>query len=390
MKKGFRKILCSICAITFVGAVTVNLFYSCHSKINIISNDIKNYQVKVSEDKDKVFQWNDFVDKIELIPLETTDNSLIGDLSSGIITDEDIFIHDFIYKSLLNFDISGKFKRKIGSRGRGPGEYLEIRDFCIGDDGNLYTLDYKKIHCYEKNTGVHIKSWSFDAGVGFNPLNMIIYDEDNYFLWCSNVQDTDKGEHYLMKKMIKGKTKSEYFKYEYQSSANQRFFPCRNDSYYIRPVIDCDNVVYKLTKDSVSASFSIDFGDMAISPKQMVELNSSDPNAFLGSKAFKYISNILEINDYIYFTCIGPHTEIYEGIICQKTGEVNFGKTDYKNCPHFFFSDGTVLYGYYEPDQLIEYKNDDVNLNSCFNEAFNNVEHIKFDDNPILVKVYLK
>jgi hypothetical protein len=368
--------------------------YSCHSKINIISDDIKNYQVKTSEDKDKVFQWNDFVDKIELIPLETTDNSLIGNLSGGIITDEDIFIHDFIYKNLLNFDISGKFKRKIGSRGRGPGEYLEIRDFCIGDDGNLYTLDYQKIHCYDKNTGVHIKSWSFDAGVGYNPLNMIIYDEDNYFLWCPDpdVRDKSKGEYYLMKKIVKGKAKSEYFKYEYPSSSNRRFFPCGKDSYYIRPVIDCDNVVYKLTRDSVSASFSIDFGDMAISPKQMMVLrnNRSEPNAFLESKTFKYISIILDINDYIYFNCIGPNAEIYEGLICQKTGEVNFGKRDYRKSPRFFFSDGTVLYGYYEPYQLIEYKSDNENLNSCFNDAFNNLQHIKIDDNLILVKVYLK
>jgi hypothetical protein len=155
-------------------------------------------------------------------------------------------------------------------------------------------------------------------------------------------------------------------------------------------VIDCDNVVYKLTKDSVSASFSIDFGDMAISPKQMVALNSSDPNAFLGSKAFKYISNILEINDYIYFNCIGPHTEFYEGFFCKITGEVYVGKGDYRKSPCFFFSDGTVLYGYYEPYQLIEYKSDNENLNSCFNDAFNNLQHIKIDDNIILVKVYLK
>jgi hypothetical protein len=348
----------------------------------------------VSEDKDKVFQWNDFVDKIELIPLETTDNSLIGASMgiSGIITDEDIFIHDFRYHNLFNFDISGKFKRKIGSRGRGPGEYRELRDFRIGDDGNLYTLDYRKIHCYEKNTGVHIESWSFDAGNGFNPVKMVVYNKDNYFLWCSNpdVWDESKGEYYIMRKMTGGKIKSEYFKYEHKSFADTRFYPCGNDSYYIQPVMDCDNVVYKLTKDSANVAFSIDFGDMAISPKQMAELYSSDPNAFFRSKAFKCISNILEINDYIYFNCIGPGSRIYEGLICKKTGKVNFGKTDYKRSPRFFFSDGTVLYGYYVPAQLIEYKNDDVNLNKWFNEALNNVEHIKIDDNPILVKVYLK
>jgi hypothetical protein len=372
-------------------ALWLLMLYGCHSeRKNIIISDIKNYQVKVSEDK--VFQWNDCVDKIELIPLETTDNSLIGNLSNGIITGEDIFIHDFRYQNLFNFDISGKFKRKIGNRGQGPSDYLEIKDFRIGDDGNLYTLDYQKIHCYEKNTGVHIESWSFDTINGFNPSNIVIYNKDNYFLWCPDpdVWDKSKGEYYLMKKMVKRKTKAEYFKYEYQSSANQCFFSCGKDSYYIRPQNDCDNIVYKLTRDSVTASFSIDFGDMAISPKQMVELrNSRESNAFLKSKAFKCISNILEINDYIYFRCIGPNAINYEGIICQKTGEVNFGKR-YKDSPRFFFSDGTVLYGYYEPHKLIEHKSDNENLNSCFNDAFNNLQHIKIDDNLVLVKVYLK
>lgn len=316
------------------------LFYSCYSeKNNIINSEIKNYQVKTSEDEGKIFQWNDFVDKIELIQLETTDNSLIGTLSSGIITDADIFIHDFRYNNLFNFDISGKFKRKIGNRGRGPGEYREIRDFCIGDNGNLYTLDYRKIHCYEKNTGVHIESWSFNTDDAFNPVHTVVYNKDNYFLWCSNpdVRDQSKGEYYIMRKMRREKIISEYFKYEYQSFEDPRFFPCGNNSYYIRPVKDCDNVVYKLTKDSVTASFSIDFGDMAVSPQQMVRLKESrEFNAFFEEKAFKYISIILEVNDYIYFECVGPGSKTYEGFICKKTGEVHFGKKDFRKSPRFF------------------------------------------------------
>jgi hypothetical protein len=45
----------------------------------------------------------------------------------------------------------------------------------------------------------------------------------------------------------------------------------------------------------------------------------------------------LETNDYIYFTCIGPKSYFYEGLINKKTEEITFGKQDRAKSPRFSF-----------------------------------------------------
>jgi hypothetical protein len=143
------------------------MLIGCNSQMYITS-DATVYKV----DKiDKLFSWDEFVEKFEIIPLETNANSIIGELYKGIVTGNDIYVHDFQYHSLLNFDITGKFKKKISEKGRGPEEYLEARDFNVVGD-NIYVLDYRKIHCYSKITGKKQDTWSFDTRDNFNPVNM--------------------------------------------------------------------------------------------------------------------------------------------------------------------------------------------------------------------------
>ena len=63
-----------------------------------------------------------FVDNVEFIPLETTDECLIGDACIvSSITQKDIFVFD--YEKCYRFDRNGKFLNAIGAKGNGPGEY---------------------------------------------------------------------------------------------------------------------------------------------------------------------------------------------------------------------------------------------------------------------------
>jgi hypothetical protein len=68
---------------------------------------------------------------LEYIPLETTPNSMMGDIQNIQFTTDYIFITARSAYGLLQFDRKGKFIRIVGSRGRGPGEYRQIRDFCL-------------------------------------------------------------------------------------------------------------------------------------------------------------------------------------------------------------------------------------------------------------------
>ena len=69
-------------------------------------------------------------DDIEFIPLETTDDCLLGaDLSQIIISGDNLFVAD--YGQLVRFDTKGNIRNKIGRRGQGPGEYDRVWDFSV-------------------------------------------------------------------------------------------------------------------------------------------------------------------------------------------------------------------------------------------------------------------
>ena len=369
--------------------------YSCNRKRDAITENLITYQVKASDDSH--FQWNEFVDKVEFIQLETNMQSIIGEFETGVVDKDGIFILHWsnlalptFSAKLLNFDLTGKFIREIGQQGRGPGEFLEMRDFCIVNN-QVYTLDYQKIHCYNKNTGGYIDSWSIKDETGFNPANFAVFDRDNYYLWATNPAEQGESEeqYYHLRGMRSGEILSYYFEYKSSTTSNQRFFPCGDDSFNIRP-IDGEDIIYKLTKDSLQASFFIDFGNMALSAERVKELkNSGERNAFYKSNAFKNIRNILELKDYIYFECVGPESFGYEGLVNKQTGEVKFGRNRYGISPKLFYSDGRkILYGYYDPSFITNMQAGDNLMEKCFND----VRSLKVDesDNLIIVKIHMK
>ena len=362
------------------------IFVSCNRHSIFVLNDYTVYKV---EKYDGVFYWDDFVDKFEIIPLETNANSIIGELQKGIVTGDDIYIFDFMYQSILNFDIEGNFKREISKKGRGPDEYIEARDFHIIGD-NIYVLDYQKIHRYCKTTGDKEDTWIFETQGIFNPVNMFIFDKNNYFLWDSKPYTSASGQKEpYMRKMQNGSVIEKFFFNEIPQAdeTTRRFQMIDEYSCYIRP-IDDENIVYKLRKDTLIASFKIDFGRMAMTIPEIKELlNNNQRDVYLRYNKFKNISTVLEVNNYIYFSCIGPKGVKFEGIISKHTGNVTFGVASAN--PIFFFSDGTFLYGYYDQFSIDSLKEYNIEQH-CFYQVWSGENQYNIEDNLVLVKVLLK
>jgi hypothetical protein len=78
---------------------------------------------------------------IEVIPLETTDESLIGEITDVRVEDDRIFITDEMSHRITVFDREGKYVSKIDRYGRGPGEYLEIAATEVLNDSTCVILD---------------------------------------------------------------------------------------------------------------------------------------------------------------------------------------------------------------------------------------------------------
>lgn len=77
---------------------------------------------------------------VEITPLETTEASLLSYPELLKTCRDTLFVFDRSNSSLLLFAPDGKFIRRIGRIGRGPGEYTRARDFLIDPDGRTVSL----------------------------------------------------------------------------------------------------------------------------------------------------------------------------------------------------------------------------------------------------------
>jgi hypothetical protein len=133
----------------FLISVTLLISYSCKTnkeKIDSTLNadgslmviDIDSIQVE------RELLLSSIFNSFEIIPLETSMNCMIGMVNQLEIDKDTIYVLDsMVGKGLYKFDGNGGFIRKIGSVGKGPGEYLFPASFAItgGENKQILILD---------------------------------------------------------------------------------------------------------------------------------------------------------------------------------------------------------------------------------------------------------
>jgi hypothetical protein len=101
------------------------------------SNDLFK-DIPIVIDMDSVKRDSLKLSHIRYVPLETSDECLIGDADKTLIRNNKIYVADFSSAmALFVFDMNGKFLFKIARRGQGPGEYTSFRDFDIQTNGDI-------------------------------------------------------------------------------------------------------------------------------------------------------------------------------------------------------------------------------------------------------------
>lgn len=93
----------------------------------------------------------DYIKNVELVPLDTSKFAFFRNVDKAIISDSLIYIGDYSSSSVLVYDLEGRFRSVLKKRGRGKGEYLELKNFTVDKD-YIYTIDnFKhKVHIYDK------------------------------------------------------------------------------------------------------------------------------------------------------------------------------------------------------------------------------------------------
>ena len=88
----------------------------------------------VMERPGDVSALTEIVKKIELIPLETAEEALFGDMSELLLLGDSFVLWDMRNVAVARFDKAGRFLNRIGREGNGPGEYVGIKS-VQADDG---------------------------------------------------------------------------------------------------------------------------------------------------------------------------------------------------------------------------------------------------------------
>ena len=93
--------------------------------------------------------------KLEIVPLEMTDESVLSDITEMQVTDHNIWIDHGREFYIYRFSRSGKFLNRIGSIGQGPGEYVNYLTFLVDEDK-------KEVYIFSTNNGVLV--YDFEGG----------------------------------------------------------------------------------------------------------------------------------------------------------------------------------------------------------------------------------
>ena len=145
------------------------LFNFCYAQSNKVGDSKGKLVVDLDKAKiypDTAFLASSLFKSLKIVPLETNELCLIGRINKIMVFDQYIFVLDnTIANSLYMFDKEGRFIRKIGSVGQGPGEYIGISDFAIDRvNRTIYIIGSRlpRIHKYDLATGKFIQTIHLD------------------------------------------------------------------------------------------------------------------------------------------------------------------------------------------------------------------------------------
>ncbi len=161
--KGKRILFCFLILFLFVGCSR-----------NTAPAERKSYDIDSAEKMDLPLSG------MKYIPLETTDESLVGRIKKVIYHDHLFFIYDKSWESVFIFTDDGDFVQKIDRMGNGPGEYVQTMDIDVDENGYLYVSDVER-RCIMVYWGEGYRNYK-EIKIGHPFIEFIVENEHSIYL----------------------------------------------------------------------------------------------------------------------------------------------------------------------------------------------------------------
>ena len=362
---------------------------SCNKTIDIKSKTIySNLDHEHSIPTEKLFS------KIEIISLETNEQSLIQSISKVIEYDSCLYILDSRQKAILIFDTTGKFISKIHTVGRATSEYFLLYDIAINTySKTLDALDpMGKIITYDLK-GNYISSIHLPhPPMAYHHISIL--NKDSILLHTEPRITTDYTFRIFSRK-VNSITKQFNNQQESIAWLMKGVLQVYKDTlYYSQAIIHHE--VYKIIRDSLHHAYSWNFGKYSYDINKMQLPDLTDPTEemkfykeVMYSSKIPYTFRFSRQNDQYYYCSI---------FMKEKMVHVFHNKMSKKDIVFSTMEENIGIYPLaIDHEKIIGITDDDWMplsvLMNAKNANISNPEVLKEltdNSNPILVKYYFK
>ena len=346
--------------------------------------------------------FEDMIESVELIPLETTEASVVGDLLDCIVTDSNIFLSDSYMESLglIMFDRSGKFAKRF-VRGNGPGEFTSVSDIFYGGN-NLYVFsDPMRKYFKYTSDGQYVWDKNYNESVVFT-----IKYGDGFLLVRPHWADFHEQKFSVIK------TDTNFVKIS-EAKLDKNPFTFLNKHLSCIDDVNClvfrfgDDNVYNYANDSLSPKYRLDYSDFRYDYSTCKDIDKPsyegggrkalDNNMDEGQYVFG--GKLQNCDDYLIFKLYGKNTNIKTVFYNKKNGKTwQSGNQEENSIFNLMKTTSTeqlpghhnMFYGIIVPEVLSE-KGEIINPNNLLSpKDIEILKNAKPDDNPIIVIYKLK
>ena len=342
----------------------------------------------------KSLPLSSFTKGIKVIPLETTEGSLLSGIQKIEIDDSCLFIQDMRDKFVYVFTLDGTFKHRIGTRGEGPGEMLHPACFALNrKEKEVWLVDnhssfYKFAYDGEFREKTDFALFYKDFAIGeegdlyFHASKLINYSLSDGTPLCWN----------LWIKSTHGEGNKCYFPYSPEIHPNGSLYfetktPFNRLGKDITYHYVFSDTIYSIQKGNVSTKYRIDFG----SSQPHVQLNDMPgelPLTHLTSEANQasYVPDVMETDSILRFQYV-CNKQVLNAFYFKQNKRLITGKLENDLLGGditFLATHGNKLIGIIEPATL-SFEKEKVG-----GEIARKLEEVNEDSNPVLIICEIK
>ncbi len=385
--------------------------------------DIRVIDLENNVGKSKSINLSEIAESIDYIPLETTEESILGViLKSRLKLEDNIIVIQCVKRNALKvFQRDGKYIDSLNKVGNGPDEVMTINGFEISPEKEIFSLyGYQELVEYDKHGNVVRKIDPSKTKKYCENLSGFTKLTDNYYVFQATIHDSVRNSSYsifvldtLSEIVLKTLYPKEEVDFINSISITDNYSPGPNMFKYknkVRVINGYDPYIISINKDlTIDTAYVINFGKYSRKKfpggKSSVNFPCLEliPGIF-ESSSFLFMcfrTGSLPIKKYEILSRNGEKREIplAYSIFDKRTGLFTFIEPcglnefglieDFEGGPAFwplYISQDDYMVSIIEAHKFIQYAQ-----NHKVSDKFKKIaDSLKEDDNPVVVLVKLK